>query len=100
MQTVITKELAIVNNQLRTTRRHVRLVGENQSFEIEIRQFSSEPRIMGQCANCRFALITKFSPPNCEDLKNMSSTTLKCANGEDVWREAICGHFYPIPQNI
>lgn len=100
MQTVITQELAVIDNRLRATKRHVYLVGENLSFEIEIRKFNSELRILGQCDDCRFAKVTRFSPKNCEDSKNMSSTTLECANGENVWREAFCGRFYPAAKNL
>lgn len=95
MRTIITKELAVIDNQLRTTKRHVRLVGENLSFEIEIRKFNFEPRILNQCVNCRFAHITNFIPAGCEDLKNMRTTTLDCANRQNVWQETSCPDFYP-----
>ena len=95
MQTVITKELAILNNQLRTTQRHVRLVGKNASFEIEIRRFDIEPRILQQCGDCVFAKLIKFEPPDCEDLKNMRSTTMECANHQNIWQESSCAQFVP-----
>ena len=95
MQTVITKELAVVDNQLRATQRHVRLVGEDLSFEIEIRHFDSEPRILQQCGECRLAKLTQFVPANCDDLKNMRSTTVECAGGQNIWQESFCIQFVP-----
>ena len=95
MQTVITKELAVIDNQLRTARRHVRLVGENLSFEIQIRHFDSEPRILQQCSECRLAKFIHFVPVNCEDSKNMRSTTIECADGQNVWQENPCAQFIP-----
>ena len=95
MQTVITKELAVIDNQLRAAKRHVRLVGEKMSFEIEIRRFDTEPRILQQCGDCVFAKFTHFVPANCEDLKNMRSTTLECANSQNIWQETSCIQFIP-----
>ena len=95
MQTVITKELGIVDNQLRSVQRHVRLVGENLSFEIKIVRFDSEPRILQQCGECVFAKFTQSIPANCEDLKNMRSTTVECADGQNIWQESPCIQFIP-----
>ncbi|MDP3731268.1 MAG: hypothetical protein Q8R34_02120 [bacterium] len=96
MQTVITKELAVIDNQLRTTRRRVRLVGENLSFEIKIVCFDSEPRILQQCSECRLAKFIHFVPAaNCEDSKNMRSTTIECADGQNIWQENHCAQFIP-----
>lgn len=95
MQTVITKELAIIDNQLRSIQRHVRLVGEKMSFEIEIRRFDTEPRILQQCGDCRLAKLTQFIPANCDDLKNMRSTTLECVEGQNIWQENSCAQFVP-----
>ena len=95
MQTVITKELAVVDNQLRTTQRHVRLVGEKMSFEIEIRRFETEPRILQQCSECILAKLTQFAPANCDDLKNMRSTTMECTSGQNIWRQDSCVQFIP-----
>ncbi len=95
MQTVITKELAVVNNQLRTTQRRVRLVGENLSFEIKIVRFDSEPRILQQCGDCVLAKLTQFAPANCEDLKNMRSVTTECTSGQNIWQESPCAQFVP-----
>ncbi len=95
MQTVITKELAVADNQLRTIKRHVRLVGENLSFEIKIVRFDSEPRILQQCDGCVRAKFTQFVPANCEDLKNMRSTTVECASGQNIWQESPCLQFIP-----
>jgi len=95
MQTVITKELAVVDNQLRATQRHVRLVGENLSFEIKILRFDSEPRILQQCGECVFAKLIQFVPINCEDLKNMRSTTIECSSGQNIWQENPCIQFIP-----
>ena len=95
MKTVITKELAVIDNQLRTTQRHVRLVGENLSFEIKICRFDSEPRILQQCGECVFAKFTQFVPANCEDLKNMRSTAVECASNQNIWQENPCAQFVP-----
>lgn len=95
MRTVITKELAVIDNRLRATQRHVRLVGENLSFEIKMVRFDSEPRILQQCGECVFAKLTQFIPANCEDLKNMRSTTMDCANNQNIWQESPCVQFIP-----
>lgn len=93
MRTVITKELAVIDNRLRPTQRHVRLVGENISFEINIRHFDSEPRILQQCGECALAKFVQFVPANCEDLKNMRSTTIECLDGQNIWQENHCPQF-------
>ena len=95
MQTIITKELAVVDNQLRAIQRHVRLVGENSSFEIEIRQFDTEPRILQQCDECVFVKLIHFVPANCDDLKNMRSTTMECVSSQNIWQENPCIQFIP-----
>ncbi len=90
MQTVITAELAIRDNALVATKRHVRLVGEKTSFEINIRQFASEPRILQMCGECQFGAVTEFAPLGCDDLKNMRSTSITCTRRQDVWEESAC----------
>lgn len=95
MQTVITKELAVIDNQLRATQRHVRLVGANLSFEIKIVRFDSEPRILQQCGECRLAKLIQFIPANCDDLKNMRSTTIECTGSQNIWQESHCAQFIP-----
>ena len=95
MRTVITKELAVIENQLRAVKRHVRLVGENLSFEIEIKQFNSEPRILVHCRECVFAKINEFSPVECDDLKNIRSTSIVCGKGQNIWEELKCAQFTP-----
>lgn len=93
MRTVITMELAVIDNQLRVMERHVRLVGEILSFEIEIRRFEVEPRRLALCDECAFADIVIFAPLGCDDLKNMRSQGIVCKKGEDIWREATCPNF-------
>lgn len=95
MRTVITKVLAVVDNQLRAIQRRVRLVGENLSFEIKIVRFDSEPRILQQCGECVLAKVIQFVPANCEDLKNMRSTTMECTGGQNIWQESPCAQFVP-----
>lgn len=97
MQTVITKELGVINNQLRAVRRHVRLVGENLSFEIAIKRFEIEPRRLALCGECAFAHIIIFAPTGCEDLKNIRSQQIVCKKGEDIWLEAACPNFAVLP---
>lgn len=96
MQTVITTELGIVKNKLCITNRHVRLVGENLSFEIKIIKFENDPRCLGLCQNCTHGRIEIFEPQGCEDLKNMRSVSMRCKKGEDVYSESPCEHFLVI----
>lgn len=93
MQTVITKILAVINNQLRSVRRYVRLVGERQHFEIEIKQFKDEPRCLCQCSECEFARITIFPASMCENIDDIRSNNLACSKGQDIWQEASCSNF-------
>ena len=93
MQTVITTELAVRNNALVAIKRHVRLVGENESFEIDIRRFASEPRVLQLCDKCVFGTITEFAPPDCDDLKNMRSISIACTRNQDIWEENACAQY-------
>lgn len=95
MKTVITKELAIVENQLHTVKRHVRLVGESLSFEIEIKKFDKEPRILAYCQECLFRKTTEFAPAGCDDLKNMRSVSITCIRSQNIWEESVCAQFTP-----
>src|SRR3989344_68325 len=95
MQTVITTELGIVGNKLCITKRHVRLVGENLSFEIEIKQFDKEPRCFDECDSCVHRNFEIFEPQGCDDVKNMRSVRITCDKGEDVYKEEECPRFYP-----
>lgn len=90
MRTVITKILAVIDNQLRCIKRHVRLVGEKQHFEIEIKQFKNEPRCLCLCNNCEHARIAIFGPKNCENIDNIRSKTLSCSKNENIWQESAC----------
>lgn len=93
MQTVITKILNVIDNQLRSVRRYVRLVGEKQHFEIEIKHFKNEPRCLCQCNECEFASITVFPASMCENIDDIRSRSLICSKGQDVWQESACKHF-------
>jgi len=93
MKTVITKELGIVNNRLVTLVRHVRLVGENSSFEIEIKRFEKEPRCFDLCSSCVYGRLEKIEPKGCEDLKNMRSIHMRCGKGENVFEEDDCKNY-------
>ena len=100
MKTVITKELEVIENQLRVKLRHVRLVGERLSFEIEIKRFEAEPRRLVLCDECAFADIVIFAPTGCDDLKNMRSQQIVCKKGEDIWLEYACPNFVALSSSL
>ncbi len=94
MRTLITKELAVIDNQLRATGRHrVHLLGDRLSFEIEIKQYKKEPRCFCQCTECVFASTVIFEPKDCDDIKNMRSIGVRCTRGNDTLSETLCLSF-------
>lgn len=94
-----TKELGVVDNKLVELgkHRHVILVGEKLSFEINIKEFQNEPRCLSLCHRCVHRRVIVFDP-KCEDLhdqRNMRSEEIRCFVGDDIWSEIECTQFTP-----